>query len=206
MEEDDMKDTKIFVIILTVFLTGSLVACGGGGSGGGGADTNSGGGNSGSNGTVNLSNIDPENPDRVPDLVIETDSAKQLQLVQEIWNVLTGPLCWDASAVVGGIQPTGIVDVWKFDGPIDLNNIANIATGDFRHVGFDVNIGKLLWFFVGRYQGRPIAIVRSWAGVPEAFVVLNANTVGYVRIDVVEGNARQIVLQYGASNAPGCNL
>ena len=59
---------------------------------------------------------------------------------------------------------------------------------------------------MGRYHGRPFAITRSHAGDPEMFVVLGDNRIGYVSESVIEGNPVRIVLEYGASNSPGCNI
>lgn len=53
---------------------------------------------------------------------------------------------WDASVIVGGAQPTGIVSQWQFA----QDNFGNIG---YRFVGFDTFTGAALLQAIGRFVG-----------------------------------------------------
>lgn len=130
--------------------------------------------------------FNPANPgsDFVPAATVE----EQQSLSAEIWAVLSGPACWDASAIVQAAQPVGTVSQFQFH-----------SGNQYRHYGFSVFFGTVLLHQVGRYRGLSTAIVETWTGEIEALVVVSSQEIAHV-YPHLDGSIT--VLRYGRSDGP----
>ena len=128
---------------------------------------------SGSDGSVDL---DPRSPSS--GFVQATETAEQETLIDEMLGgmILPPGECWDASVIVGGGQPTGIVSQWQFA----QDNFGNVA---YRFVGFDTFSGAVLLQAIGRFEGRPTALVETWTGGPEAFVLVSSSELVHISVN-----------------------
>lgn len=120
--------------------------------------------------------LDPRSPSS--GFVPATETAEQQALIDEMLSAMILPPgeCWDASVIVGGGQPTGIVSQWQFA----QDNFGNLA---YRFVGFDTFSGAALLQAIGRFEGRPTALVETWTGGPEAFVLVSSNELVHVSVN-----------------------
>ena len=107
-----------------------------------------------------------------------TDPDDQRSLIDEMLRALITPPgeCWDASVIVGGMQPTGIVSQWQFD----ADEFGNVF---FRFVGFDTTSGTVFLQNIGRYNGWPTALVETWTGGPEALILLSPDELVHVSVN-----------------------
>lgn len=128
---------------------------------------------SGADGSVDL---DPRNPSS--GFVRSTETAEQQALIDEMLSAMILPQgeCWDASVIVGGAQPTGIVSQWSFA----QDSFGNLG---YRFVGFDTFAGAVLLQAIGRFEGRPTALVETWTGGPEAFVLVSSSELVHVSVN-----------------------
>jgi hypothetical protein len=96
-----------------------------------------------------------------------TDPVAKEALIQEMWQTLTVPNCWDASFVgdpaVGG-TPAAVAQLSFFD-PFQYRYVSST----------DVFLGVLSLFNIGYYYGYPTAIVSTWTGETEGIVILDAS-------------------------------
>jgi len=145
----------------------------------------SGDGGTGPAGGVNLSFL-PSNPGSA--FVPAATASEQQQLAADIWAVLSAPACWDASAIIQAAQPVGSVAQYQF-----------YSGNQYRHYGFSVWTGAVLLHQVGHYQGYATAIVETWTGEVEAFVVISSQEIAHVYPHI---NGSIIVLRYGPSGGP----
>jgi hypothetical protein len=140
---------------------------------------------SSSDGSVDL---DPRSPSG---FAPATETTEQQALIDEMLNAMILPPgeCWDASVIVGGAQPTGIVSQWQFD----QDSFGNLG---YRFVGFDTHTGAVLLQAIGRFEGRPTALVETWTGGPEAFVLVSSSELVHVSINPGGGLSS---VRYGTS-------
>ena len=109
-------------------------------------------------------------------ILAETAEEQQALAVEMVDVMITAPgECWDASVIVGGAQPTGIVSQWQFS----VDEVGNVR---YRFVGFDTRFGTVLLRAIGRYDGLPTAIVETWTGDVEAFVVVSPAEIVHVSV------------------------
>lgn len=127
--------------------------------------------------------FDPANPGS--DYNAVTDPAAQGTLIQQMWTTLTTPACWDATSVL----PVGHVSQFQFYGQYE-----------YRHYGYSTMFGGIYLHSVGRYRGRPAAVLETWTGVIEALVIVDGSTIAHAFPNVE--NTALVVTQYGASSGP----
>lgn len=127
--------------------------------------------------------FDPANPG--PDYETVSDPAEQGTLIQQMWTTLTAPACWDATSVL----PVGHVSQFQFYGQYE-----------YRHYGYSIMFGGISLHSVGRYKGRPAAVLETWTGVIEALVITGGSTIAHAFPNVE--NTALVVTQYGASSGP----
>jgi hypothetical protein len=127
---------------------------------------------SSSDGSVDL---DPRSPSG---FAPATETADQEALINEMLSAMILPSgeCWDASVIVGGAQPSGIVSQWQFA----QDSFGNLG---YRFVGFDTFTGAVLLQTIGRFEGRPTALVETWTGGPEAFVLVSSTELVHVSVN-----------------------
>lgn len=96
--------------------------------------------------------------------VSETDPAKRDRIISDLWSVLTGPSCWDAS-FVGPATPSGTaanVSQYTFSGQYQ-----------YRYYGFDTYSGTIGLEDVGTYRGKPAVLASTWSGEAEGFILVD---------------------------------
>lgn len=120
--------------------------------------------------------LDPRDPSSAFEQA--TEPAEQQALIDEMLSAMVLPFgeCWDASAIVGGGQPTGIVSQWQFA----QDNFGNVS---YRFVGFDTFTGAVLLNAIGRFEGHPTALVETWTGGSEAFVLVSSSELVHVSVN-----------------------
>ena len=107
-----------------------------------------------------------------------TDANDQQMLIDQMLDALvTGPgECWDASVVVGVAQPTGIVSQWQF-GSDGFGNVV------YRFAGLETVSDAVFLQAIGRFDGLPTALIETWTGGPEAFVLVRSAELVHVSVN-----------------------
>ena len=96
-----------------------------------------------------------------------TDPDGKEALIQEMWQTLTVPECWDASFVgdpTAGGTPAAVAQI-SFFNPFQYRYVSST----------DVFFGGISLFDIGYYYGYPAAIVSTWTGEQEGIVILEAS-------------------------------
>ncbi|MCB9630716.1 MAG: hypothetical protein H6721_00975 [Sandaracinus sp.] len=111
---------------------------------------------------------DEEDPSTFDPRYAEFERAPEAEwpeLIREMVSAMaTAPgECWDASAIVTGDPSVGLVSQWQFTPEADGVR--------YRYVGFDTSFGWVRLYDLGHYGGRPTAVVETWTGGPEAFLL-----------------------------------
>ena len=115
--------------------------------------------------------FDPQQPGEFRAL---TDQSEQQTLIDDMWQILSAPGCWDASFVgdpTAAGSPAGVAQL-SFNGNYQ-----------YRYAGsFDTYFGTILLFDVGYYEGYPAAIVETWTGGVEGLVIVNDESFAHVLV------------------------
>ena len=120
-----------------------------------------------------------------------TDPVAKEALIQEVWQTLTAPTCWDASFVgdpaVGGT-------------PAAVAQLSFFAPFQYRYVSStDVFLGVMSLFDIGYYYGYPTAIVSTWTGETEGIVILDASQFVHV---LTNPEGARFTVTYTATDDP----
>jgi hypothetical protein len=106
--------------------------------------------------------FDPQLP--ASTFVSETDAEKREKLMQQMWSALIAPACWDAS-FIGPATPGGSVG--------SVSQFTFSGEYRYRYVGYETHVGGVTLIDIGRYRGKPAALLATWSGETEGLILVD---------------------------------
>lgn len=147
---------KTFALSMKLVLLLSLISC----------DGNSGNFSAAAN---QVYAFNPAQPETAFTAIADPSAATGTQ--NRMWEILTAPLCWDAS-FVGDPTIAG--------SPASVSQFQFFNPGNYRHVGFSIFSGQIVLHAIGYHNGYDTVIVETWTGDIEALVIVNNMTLVHI--------------------------